>query len=160
MYIEIYKLNSSIVDTHKVFLELDSLNYIYENQFLVDLSKFLLTMNSISKIFILGVYYLDNNLSENYYFAKAIDQVMSSDEAKSLQDSVLFYYQKIKLPPTKYASCVKEIENSYRSFNELINTLNNLQNYSRFTLRQQLAKLDNSISSSINNLAIYLPKDN
>lgn len=94
----------------------------------------------------------------NHFFAETVHKYFTDSTVKKVNSHLEELYLRIKNPPPKYGKTVTEIENSNKAFNELMNTLTHLENYSLLTLRTQLAKLNNEINASINNLAIYLPK--
>jgi len=161
-YLDISSINTYAIDTATILPSLREKSVIRDSVFLSDLASFLFNLNADAQLTIWGASSIDQvtsrNEVHNELFAEGIKKVMSSQSLKKLQDTLSNLYLKIKSPPEKYAAAVSEIEKSYSAYKELNNTLNHLENYSRFTLRSQLAKLNNEITSSINNLEIFLPK--
>ena len=180
-YFDILRINKKAIDSLKVFSQLSEKIIKYEAEqeekekedikrkqaiylknknFIKNLGEFLELLNVTGQLYISGIQRFDNTTeTNNELFVELVEKLMTNSISDDAIAKVKEAYLKIKNPPEKYSECVTEIEKSYKAFNELIHTLNNIQNYSRFTLRNQLATLDIDISASINNLEVYLPNN-
>jgi hypothetical protein len=131
-----------------------------ERDFLNNLVVFLFALNGYTDLMTDYVSSADEITgSYNLLLASGIDEFWSAASTKAYRTHISDLYRKIKDPPPRYSRAVAEIEKSYASYNELNYTLTHLENYSRMTLRQQIARLEAEISASITDLDIYMPKE-
>lgn len=146
------------IEAEEVKMKLTALRMRQEKEYLGNLALFIYSLNIFARTNIAAINDFDN-LTEgnNAAFAYAVEGLFGDTSMVKAKDLLSSLYLQIKIPPEKYRACLEEIEKSYRAYKEMISILDNLQNYSRFTLRLELARLANEIYSSINNLEIYLP---
>jgi hypothetical protein len=136
-----------------------------EDQFLLDLANYLLTLKGVAISLLASVAQLYQALPEEEYsdeqITKSIYEVMHltdvTDKMTARDKAVVDSYDKIRSTPLKYRDCLKEIESSYETYNEFRRTLDNVRDYPASYFLARLSSLNDSISKSIRSLNLYLP---
>lgn len=174
IYIKIFSINPKAVDTAITFSMLRSKESDYKEELATQQEEHKKELIRQESIFLknLSIYLIDLTCMLEYHFITVamcdeseynevlvtiVNESMKKQFVKEEHQKIYDSYLKIKNPPDKYKKAINEIEESYAAFNELKNTLSHLENYSRFTLRNQLAKLRNRMFLLRHKLESYLP---
>ncbi|MGB5105788.1 MAG: hypothetical protein WBP29_08395 [Candidatus Zixiibacteriota bacterium] len=137
-----------------------------EEQFLDDLSWYLLTLKAHELTVMTAVVYvhqlLDTASDGEFYeklFAKSIDFAIDRTKLAEAETRMDDYYAKIRTAPLKYRDCSREIDSSYEAYWELRRELDNVRNYPARGFLERLVPLHESIRRSISILNLYVPDD-
>lgn len=168
-YIKILTLNRAAIDTSVLFPVLINKEEEHlkrkvesENEFIKNINKYLENLYESVSVILYGINSFDDitskHISErsNEIFAESVLDFANCSSINALKRRMRILYNKILSPPSRYKKCLPEIKNSYMYFNDLNYTLQSLHNYSRITLRNRLAEIDNKVNRSIEKLKLLI----